>query len=183
MHWHSELHAHTGATSAATVATSLHALSHWRSYYTQQQRCATRLPVVDHVIRELYRFNALAERCAAASDTVVNDTKMCKLTMQALLYDRITYYCRSSLQSAFVMPMQAGLPQNTSYLIRPAVRASYVCYQIAQGHYLPQQDMLYVMAAQQVLSQPYTSLGSPLFATVTAAESTAVVTPAAVAAA
>jgi hypothetical protein len=58
-----------------------------------------------------------------------------------------------------------------------------VCYQIAQGHYLPQQDMLYVMAAQQVLSQPYTSLGSPLFATVTAAESTAVVTPAAVAAA
>jgi hypothetical protein len=142
MHWQSELHAHTGATSAATVATSLHALSHWRSYYTQRQHCIARLPVIDHLIRELYRFNAVAEKCAARSDTVVNDNKvlyswstalvqeshaayvrlkqvcydvlidnnihcsmqMCKLTMQALLYDRITYYCRSSLQSAFVMP-------------------------------------------------------------------------------
>jgi hypothetical protein len=76
MHWHNELQAHTGATSAVTVATSLHALSHCRSYYAQRQHCATRLPVIDHLMRELHRFNDLAVKCAATSDTVVNDTKV-----------------------------------------------------------------------------------------------------------
>jgi hypothetical protein len=37
------------------------------------------------------------------------------------------------------------------------------CLQLAQGHYLSQQDMPYIIAAQQVLSQPYTSLRSPLY--------------------
>jgi hypothetical protein len=42
------------------------------------------------------------------------------------------------------------------------------CSQLAQGHYLSQQDMPYIIAAQQVLSQRYTSLGSPLYTAVAA---------------
>jgi hypothetical protein len=40
--------------------------------------------------------------------------------------------------------------------------------------------MPYIIAAQQVLSQPYTSMGSPLFATVTAPAAVEAVVPAAV---
>jgi hypothetical protein len=94
MHWHNEAHAHTGATSAVTVATSLHALSHWRSFYTQQQYGAARLPLIDHVIQELHRCQAVAEQCAATSDTVVDDVEVLHSWSASLVQQSHAAYAR-----------------------------------------------------------------------------------------
>ena len=93
MHWHNELHAYTGDTSAVTVATSLHELSHWRSYYTQQH-CAVRLPVIDHLIQELHRFNAIVERCTAVTGAAVNDTEVLHSWSTSLIQESHAAYAR-----------------------------------------------------------------------------------------
>jgi hypothetical protein len=93
IHWHNELHAYTGDTSAVTVATSLHELSHWRSYYAQQH-CAVRLPVIDHLIQELHRFNAIVERCTAVTGAAVNDTEVLHSWSTSLIQESHAAYAR-----------------------------------------------------------------------------------------